>query len=92
VLSFEVYLLTFPKNNLSNICADKGVVGTSPQIKKAPEAASVKPPAKFVARQPILTREEQVFGYELLFRDGVENYFRATDPDARRAARSIHPC
>jgi c-di-GMP-related signal transduction protein len=56
-------------------------VGTSPQLKKVSEVAS-KPPAKFVARQPILTREEQVFGYELLFRDGVENYFRATDPDA----------
>jgi c-di-GMP-related signal transduction protein len=45
-----------------------------------------KPGSRFVARQPILTREEQVFGYELLFRDGVENYFRATDMEA--AARS----
>ncbi len=62
-------------------------MGTSAQTKKVTEAGSyVKPPAKFVARQPILTREEQVFGYELLFRDGVENYFRATDPDA--ASRS----
>jgi hypothetical protein len=25
-----------------------------------------------VARQPILTKDEKVFGYELLFRDGVE--------------------
>jgi c-di-GMP-related signal transduction protein len=39
-----------------------------------------------VARQPILTKEEKVFGYELRFRDGVEDYFRATDPDA--ASRS----
>jgi EAL and modified HD-GYP domain-containing signal transduction protein len=62
-------------------------VGTSPQTQKAPEAnPNIKAPAKFVARQPILTREEQVFGYELLFRDGVENYFRATDPEA--ASRS----
>ena len=60
-------------------------MGTSP--KQAPEANThTKPPAKFVARQPILTREEQVFGYELLFRDGVENYFRSTDPEA--ASRS----
>jgi c-di-GMP-related signal transduction protein len=44
------------------------------------------PGARFIARQPILTREEQVFGYELLFRDGVENYFRSSDPDA--ASRS----
>lgn len=45
-----------------------------------------RPPTKFVARQPILTKEEQVFGYELLFRDGVENYFYSSDPDA--ASRS----
>jgi c-di-GMP-related signal transduction protein len=30
---------------------------------------------RFVARQPILTKEEKVFGYELLFRDGIEDYF-----------------
>jgi c-di-GMP-related signal transduction protein len=41
---------------------------------------------RFVARQPILNREQQVFGYELLFRDGIENFFRATDTEA--AARS----
>jgi c-di-GMP-related signal transduction protein len=40
----------------------------------------------FVARQPILTREEKVFGYELLFRNGVDDYFRNTDVDA--ASRS----
>jgi hypothetical protein len=40
---------------------------------------------RFVARQPILNRE-QVFGHELLFRDGIENFFRATDAEA--AARS----
>ena len=39
-----------------------------------------------MARQPILNRDEQVFGYELLFRDGIENIFRASDTDA--AARS----
>jgi len=39
-----------------------------------------------VARQPILNRNQQVFGYELLFRDGIENVFRASDAEA--AARS----
>jgi c-di-GMP-related signal transduction protein len=39
-----------------------------------------------VARQPILTADEKVFGYELLFRDGIEDYFRHTDADA--ASRS----
>ncbi|MGO8794584.1 MAG: EAL and HDOD domain-containing protein [Candidatus Sulfotelmatobacter sp.] len=42
--------------------------------------------SRYVARQPILTANEQVFGYELLFRDGVEDYFCHTDPDA--ASRS----
>ncbi len=41
---------------------------------------------RFVARQPILNRNQQVFGYELLFRDGIENVFRASDAEA--AARS----
>jgi EAL and modified HD-GYP domain-containing signal transduction protein len=45
-----------------------------------------KPGSRFVARQPILTGDEKVFGYELLFRDGVEDYFRSSDPEA--ASRS----
>ena len=45
-----------------------------------------KPGTQFVARQPILTAEERVFGYELLFRDGVEDLFRHTDADV--ASRS----
>ena len=36
----------------------------------------------FVARQPVFTADEKVFGYELLFRDGVEDYFRESDADA----------
>jgi c-di-GMP-related signal transduction protein len=43
------------------------------------------PGRRFVARQPILDRSQKVFGYELLFRNGVEDYFDA-DPDV--AARS----
>ncbi len=50
-------------------------------------AQPVPPPsARFVARQPILTKDEKVFGYELLFRDGVESYFCPADPEA--ASRS----
>jgi c-di-GMP-related signal transduction protein len=44
------------------------------------------PGTRCVARQPILTVDEKVFGYELLFRDGVEDFFSNTDPDA--ASRS----
>ena len=39
-----------------------------------------------VARQPILTANEKVFGYELLFRDGVDDYMDGSNPDA--ASRS----
>jgi len=45
-----------------------------------------KPGTQFVARQPILTADEKVFGYELLFRDGVEDFFRHSDAEA--ASRS----
>ena len=40
---------------------------------------------KYVARQPILDREEQVFGYELLFRDGLVNAFSGDSDEASRA-------
>ncbi len=43
------------------------------------------PGQRFVARQPIFDRSQKVFGYELLFRNGVEDYFNA-DPEL--AARS----
>jgi EAL and modified HD-GYP domain-containing signal transduction protein len=36
----------------------------------------------FLARQPIFDRELQVYGYERLFRNGTENYFRPIDGDA----------
>lgn len=39
----------------------------------------------YVARQPILDREEKVFGYELLFRDGMENAFGGDCDEASRA-------
>lgn len=39
-----------------------------------------------MARQPIFTGDEKIFGYELLFRDGTEDYFRAADAEA--ASRS----
>jgi c-di-GMP-related signal transduction protein len=45
-----------------------------------------KPGTHFVARQPVLTTDEKVFGYELLFRDGVQDFFRHTDAD--EASRS----
>ncbi len=41
---------------------------------------------RYVARQPILTGAESVFGYELLFRDGLHDHFCA--PDGELASRS----
>ena len=58
-------------------------MASSPALQSVAESKQL---FRFVARQPILTREQKVFGYELLFRDGVENVFRASDPEA--AARS----
>lgn len=51
---------------------------------KASAAASLDAGVRYsyVARQPIFTTDEKVFGYELLFRDGVEDYFREQDADA----------
>jgi EAL and modified HD-GYP domain-containing signal transduction protein len=44
--------------------------------------AAPAPGLRFVARQPILTKDEKVFGYELLFRDGIEDYFCPNDVEA----------
>lgn len=40
---------------------------------------------RYVARQPIFDREENVFGYELLFRDSLENCFVGDADEASRA-------
>jgi c-di-GMP-related signal transduction protein len=49
----------------------------------SPSAEVYKPePTRFVARQPIFDRKLRVIGYELLFRDGVQNSFCAPDLDA----------
>lgn len=40
---------------------------------------------RYVARQPIVDRAEKVFGYELLFRDGLENAFNGDRDEASRA-------
>jgi len=53
----------------------------------APAASPISIPGqRFVARQPIFDRSQKVFGYELLFRNGIEDYFNA-DPEL--AARSM---
>ncbi len=36
---------------------------------------------RYIARQPILDREQNTYGYELLFRSGPENFFLCNDAD-----------
>jgi c-di-GMP-related signal transduction protein len=43
---------------------------------------------QFIARQPILDREMNIFGYELLFRDSLENCFSGV-PEDRATSRVI---
>jgi c-di-GMP-related signal transduction protein len=60
-----------------------------PQISgNPPSLYSTETPqvARYAARQPILTMDERVFGYELLFRSGADNHFSSSDPsDATRS-------
>ena len=35
----------------------------------------------FIARQPIFDSQQKVYGYELLFRSGLDNVFRNPDPN-----------
>jgi len=58
------------------VAADRQDTGESPRT---------IPGQRFVARQPIFDRQQKIFGYELLFRNGLENCFSA-EPEA--ASRS----
>jgi len=46
-----------------------------------PETANATARQVFVARQPIFDGGRHVVGYELLFRSGLENYYRSLDAD-----------
>ncbi len=41
---------------------------------------------KYIARQPILNRARELFGYELLFRNGLQNSFDGLDLEAASAS------
>lgn len=72
---------------LGAVCADEEPVtgaSSAPSPEKAQPAH--RPGTQFVARQTILTVDEAVFGYELLFRNGVEDFF--CNPDVDSASRS----
>jgi c-di-GMP-related signal transduction protein len=62
--------------DVENISEGQGAAGESAKNAKT---------LRYVARQPIFDREEKVFGYELLFRDGLENAFSGDSDEASRA-------
>ncbi len=64
------------------------VTGVKPVAVEGPTSdtkAVPLPGQRFVARQPIFDRTQKVYGYELLFRDGLENCFSG---EAETASRS----
>jgi c-di-GMP-related signal transduction protein len=66
--------------------ADIRGVKPVPAKEKVSAALSLALPGqRFVARQPIFDRAQNVFGYEILFRNGVEDYFNADPELAARA-------
>lgn len=57
------------------------VIGVKPASAKETASPSLALPGqRYIARQPIFDRAQKVFGYEILFRNGVESYFNA-DPE-----------
>jgi c-di-GMP-related signal transduction protein len=81
-----VSCLVFVEVPLAN--ADRQDVEPAPAKDKKDKASAQSlalPGQRFVARQPIFDRAQSVFGYEILFRNGVEDFFNA-DPEL--AARS----
>jgi c-di-GMP-related signal transduction protein len=70
-------------------CADRpGVTAPSSALSPGQGKPAPNPATHFVARQPILTADEKVFGYELLFRDGMEDFFRGSPAEVEAASRS----
>ena len=51
----------------------------------APARVTASASLRYVARQPIFGLDEKVFGYELLFRDSLENCFSGNLDEASRA-------
>jgi hypothetical protein len=68
--------------------ADIRGVKPVPAKEKVSAALSLALPGqRFVARQPIFDRAQNVFGYEILFRNDVADYFNADS----RTRRPRHP-
>ncbi len=73
--------LKFSPGSVDKYCVKPAVGHENPPVSKT----LALPGQRFVARQPIFDRSQNVYGYEILFRNGIENFFDS-DPDV--AARS----
>ena len=71
--------------------ADEPHVATRTGQAVPPAIFAASKPLRYVARQPIFDRNEKVFGYELLFRDGLENSFQGDPDQASRATLDRSP-
>lgn len=71
----QVFLRPADRQNVTPMSAGAGQA----------KARTHDPKLLYVARQPIFDREEKVFGYELLFRNGLENTFSGDTDEASRA-------
>jgi len=71
----------------SERCAQDTAIQTAGRAGAAAAPARTRKirPLRYVARQPIFDRKEEVFGYELLFREGLENAFSGNADEASRA-------
>jgi EAL and modified HD-GYP domain-containing signal transduction protein len=66
---------------ISGVSASPQPVSVSPGEPSGPSNTGVQSSVRYIARQPILNREQNTHGYELLFRSGPENCFLNTDAD-----------
>lgn len=64
--------------------AASGQRATFDKIARLPLPAPVEPPTRFLGRQPILDTNLNLYGYELLFRAGLDNAFSGDPEEATR--------
>jgi EAL and modified HD-GYP domain-containing signal transduction protein len=70
-----------PTSASDSAAAPESAVSFAPDSTlKARPTSLASPGQRFVARQPILDRSQKAFGYEILFRNGIEDHFNG-DPE-----------
>ncbi len=59
---------------ISNVNASPQSADIVPILPQVLTPAESRPYLRYIARQPILDREQNTYGYELLFRSGPDNF------------------